>query len=138
MAFHEHATSYLIAELFERHDRKRFELFGISVTLAFRRAGLGIARAGKVGATAILHFQGICRIDAVLKCGTAHDAVPFRGASANMRSRSREPCKIERIRAQGQGAYRNNRKCRGSCQAKAESGEKFNRPVHDVNPASSA
>jgi predicted O-linked N-acetylglucosamine transferase (SPINDLY family) len=28
--FHEHATSYLIAELFERHDRKRFELFGIS------------------------------------------------------------------------------------------------------------
>jgi protein O-GlcNAc transferase len=29
--FHEHATSHLIAELFERHDRKRFELFGISL-----------------------------------------------------------------------------------------------------------
>ena len=28
--FHGHATSYLIAELFERQDRKRFELFGIS------------------------------------------------------------------------------------------------------------
>ena len=29
--FREHAVSYLIAELFERHDRKRFELFGISL-----------------------------------------------------------------------------------------------------------
>jgi protein O-GlcNAc transferase len=28
--FREHAVSYLIAELFERHDRKQFELFGIS------------------------------------------------------------------------------------------------------------
>jgi protein O-GlcNAc transferase len=28
--FHEHATSYLIAELFERHDRSRFELHGVS------------------------------------------------------------------------------------------------------------
>ena len=28
--FHGHATSYSIAELFERQDRKRFELFGIS------------------------------------------------------------------------------------------------------------
>ena len=28
--FHEHATSYLTAELFERHDRGLFELFGIS------------------------------------------------------------------------------------------------------------
>ena len=28
--FHSHATSYLIAELFERHDRSRFEVIGIS------------------------------------------------------------------------------------------------------------
>lgn len=28
--FHNHATSYLIAELFERHDRDRFELFAFS------------------------------------------------------------------------------------------------------------
>jgi protein O-GlcNAc transferase len=28
--FYQHATSYLMAELFERHDRKRFEPFGIS------------------------------------------------------------------------------------------------------------
>jgi predicted O-linked N-acetylglucosamine transferase (SPINDLY family) len=28
--FHEHATAYLMAELFERHDRQRFEWFGLS------------------------------------------------------------------------------------------------------------
>jgi len=28
--FHEHATAYLVAELFELHDRSRFEIFGIS------------------------------------------------------------------------------------------------------------
>lgn len=28
--FHEHATTYLMAELFERHDRNRFELFAFS------------------------------------------------------------------------------------------------------------
>ncbi len=28
--FHEHATAYLTAELFERHDRRRFEVFGVS------------------------------------------------------------------------------------------------------------
>lgn len=28
--FHEHATSYLIAELFELHDRSKFEVFGFS------------------------------------------------------------------------------------------------------------
>jgi predicted O-linked N-acetylglucosamine transferase (SPINDLY family) len=28
--FHQHATAYLIAELFERHDRSRFELYGYS------------------------------------------------------------------------------------------------------------
>ncbi|MCG2645515.1 MULTISPECIES: tetratricopeptide repeat protein [Bradyrhizobium] len=28
--FHEHATAYLAAELFERHDRSRFEIVGIS------------------------------------------------------------------------------------------------------------
>jgi predicted O-linked N-acetylglucosamine transferase (SPINDLY family) len=28
--FHEHATAYLIAELFERHDRGRFEVIGLS------------------------------------------------------------------------------------------------------------
>jgi protein O-GlcNAc transferase len=28
--FHEHATAYLMAELFERHDRSRFEVMGIS------------------------------------------------------------------------------------------------------------
>jgi protein O-GlcNAc transferase len=28
--FHEHATAYLIAELFERHDRQRFEIHGYS------------------------------------------------------------------------------------------------------------
>ena len=28
--FHNHATSYLIAELFERHDRSRFEILGFS------------------------------------------------------------------------------------------------------------
>ena len=28
--FHSHATAYLIAELFERHDRSRFEVIGIS------------------------------------------------------------------------------------------------------------
>jgi protein O-GlcNAc transferase len=28
--FHDHATSYLTAELFERHDRSRFEVFGYS------------------------------------------------------------------------------------------------------------
>ena len=28
--FHEHATAYLMAELFERHDRSRFEVTGIS------------------------------------------------------------------------------------------------------------
>ena len=28
--FHNHATSYLIAELFERHDRSRFEVLGFS------------------------------------------------------------------------------------------------------------
>jgi predicted O-linked N-acetylglucosamine transferase (SPINDLY family) len=28
--FHEHATAYLIAELFERHDRQRFELVAVS------------------------------------------------------------------------------------------------------------
>jgi protein O-GlcNAc transferase len=28
--FHDHATSYLIAELFETHDRTRFEVFGFS------------------------------------------------------------------------------------------------------------
>jgi predicted O-linked N-acetylglucosamine transferase (SPINDLY family) len=28
--YHEHATAYLMAELFERHDRSRFELFAIS------------------------------------------------------------------------------------------------------------
>ena len=27
---HEHATAYLTAELFERHDRRRFEVFGVS------------------------------------------------------------------------------------------------------------
>lgn len=29
--YHEHATSYLIAELIERHDRQRFEIFGFSL-----------------------------------------------------------------------------------------------------------
>ncbi len=28
--FHEHATAYLMAELFERHDRARFEVLGVS------------------------------------------------------------------------------------------------------------
>ncbi len=28
--FHRHATAYLMAELFERHDRRRFEIFGYS------------------------------------------------------------------------------------------------------------
>src|SRR5471030_3103117 len=28
--FHEHATAYLMAELFERHDRSRFEITGVS------------------------------------------------------------------------------------------------------------
>ena len=28
--FHEHATGYLMAELFERHDRSRFEIIGVS------------------------------------------------------------------------------------------------------------
>ena len=28
--FHRHATAYLIAELFERHDRSRFEIIGVS------------------------------------------------------------------------------------------------------------
>ena len=28
--FHEHATAYLMAELFERHDRSRFEVIGVS------------------------------------------------------------------------------------------------------------
>jgi predicted O-linked N-acetylglucosamine transferase (SPINDLY family) len=28
--FHDHATSYLLAELLERHDRERFEVFGFS------------------------------------------------------------------------------------------------------------
>ena len=28
--FHEHATAYLMADLFERHDRSRFEVYGIS------------------------------------------------------------------------------------------------------------
>jgi predicted O-linked N-acetylglucosamine transferase (SPINDLY family) len=28
--FHEHATAYLMAELFDRHDRSRFEIIGIS------------------------------------------------------------------------------------------------------------
>jgi predicted O-linked N-acetylglucosamine transferase (SPINDLY family) len=28
--YHEHATAYLMAELFERHERSRFEVFGIS------------------------------------------------------------------------------------------------------------
>ena len=28
--FHEHATAYLAAELFERHDRSRFEIIGVS------------------------------------------------------------------------------------------------------------
>ena len=28
--FHDHATSYLMAELFEKHDRNQFELFGFS------------------------------------------------------------------------------------------------------------
>ena len=28
--FHEHATAYLMAHLFERHDRSRFEVYGIS------------------------------------------------------------------------------------------------------------
>ncbi len=28
--FHSHATAYLIAELFEKHDRQRFEVFGYS------------------------------------------------------------------------------------------------------------
>jgi predicted O-linked N-acetylglucosamine transferase (SPINDLY family) len=39
--FHDHATCYLIAELFEKHDRKRFELIGFSygpdVNQAMRR-----------------------------------------------------------------------------------------------------
>jgi predicted O-linked N-acetylglucosamine transferase (SPINDLY family) len=30
--FHRHAVSYLIADLFERHDRSRFEVFGFSFT----------------------------------------------------------------------------------------------------------
>lgn len=29
--FHEHATAYLACELFEKHDRKRFEVFGYSI-----------------------------------------------------------------------------------------------------------
>ncbi len=29
--FHEHATAYLMADLFERHDRSRFEVYGISL-----------------------------------------------------------------------------------------------------------
>jgi protein O-GlcNAc transferase len=29
--FHEHATAYLIADLFERHDRSQFEVYGISL-----------------------------------------------------------------------------------------------------------
>ena len=33
--FHEHATAYLMAELFERHDRGRFEITGISYGPAF-------------------------------------------------------------------------------------------------------
>src|SRR3954468_5928993 len=28
--FHEHATAYLMADLFERHDRSRFEVYGVS------------------------------------------------------------------------------------------------------------
>src|SRR5262249_59321795 len=28
--FHRHATAYLMAELFERHDRSRFEVIGVS------------------------------------------------------------------------------------------------------------
>ena len=29
--FHQHATAYLMAELFERHDRSRFEIIGVSL-----------------------------------------------------------------------------------------------------------
>ncbi len=29
--FHEHATAYLMADLFERHDRSRFDVYGISL-----------------------------------------------------------------------------------------------------------
>ena len=28
--FHRHPTAYLMAELFERHDRSRFEIIGLS------------------------------------------------------------------------------------------------------------
>jgi predicted O-linked N-acetylglucosamine transferase (SPINDLY family) len=39
--FYESATAYLISELFERHDRDRFELFGVS----YGPEGQGVARA---------------------------------------------------------------------------------------------
>jgi len=39
--YYESATTYLISELFERHDRDRFELFGVS----YGPEGKGVARA---------------------------------------------------------------------------------------------
>jgi predicted O-linked N-acetylglucosamine transferase (SPINDLY family) len=39
--YYESATTYLISELFERHDRDRFELFGVS----YGPEGRGVARA---------------------------------------------------------------------------------------------
>jgi protein O-GlcNAc transferase len=44
--FHEHATAYLIAELFEKHDRHRFEVLGFSFGPAGRSAMRSRLRRG--------------------------------------------------------------------------------------------
>ncbi len=68
--FHEHATSYLMAELLELHDRERFELialsFGPDSDDAMRRrllpcfdAFLDARQLGDVAAARLLHERGV-------------------------------------------------------------------------------
>jgi predicted O-linked N-acetylglucosamine transferase (SPINDLY family) len=68
--FHQHATSYLIAELFELHDRERFEVFaysfgpddGSAMRARLRNAATGffdIARHSNVAAARAIHENRI-------------------------------------------------------------------------------
>jgi protein O-GlcNAc transferase len=68
--FHEHATAYLTAELFELHDRERFEVIGYSygrddaspmrarLRLAFDRF-VDLAQCSDADAAAIIHADGV-------------------------------------------------------------------------------
>jgi predicted O-linked N-acetylglucosamine transferase (SPINDLY family) len=94
--FHNHATAYLMAELFERHDRRRFDVIGIS----FGPDDGGEMRARLVNAFDEFHDvrrKSDQEVADFLRASNIHIAIDLNGHMQNSRPGifSRRPCPVQ-------------------------------------------